>query len=620
METIDTLDTQPFKNLVMSIGALPSSFVASMSYYEALAWLVNYLQTQVIPAVNNNAEALSELQTAFITLKDYVDHYFDNLDVQEEINNKLDEMVEDGTMQAIVASILNTTYLIEEIETTEYYNEPTNTHYWITHIPHLDKDGNVIKVKHGLASDVEDDTLTDSETPREFAKRSGATICINASIYGVVETDTNYHHVVGCLIKDKKLISNYGRENSYSGSTISTLGVKEDGSLKVYPYGTTYEELIADGVENTFCAFDQLVTAGVIKPGISTELYQWNVIGQNSTTKDIYLIECNGKNQFGEQGMQLGTLCQKLVDLGCDFAFRLDQGGSTCLCQYGSMLNYPTDDYGLKVRPTCDFLYFGKDPVSDIDKNMMVMNAQRSDDRLEAMFALQKGTYARNIENSTSIYNYPSIYSSSGFEGIRLTYKENGTTRCNFIIDPTNNRKGISVYDSENQKTIMTINNLQPQVQIGASDNDAQITISSDPSNNGSFRAGNRSIVINDHQLALWDNESASTKIRLDSTTNTIQLGSKYSGAFFSTAFNVTNLNDAKSSGFFGIPSSASNKPFSSNIAGVLIVIKSQSQNVRQFAIPDTNDSTTNEWYTRNWINSTSTWESWKKLAAPVSI
>ena len=102
METIDTLDTQPFKNLVMTIGNLPSSFTDSMTYYECLAWLVKYLENTVIPAVNQNAEALTELQEAFVTLKNYVVHYFDNLDVQEEINNKLDAMVEDGTLAEII--------------------------------------------------------------------------------------------------------------------------------------------------------------------------------------------------------------------------------------------------------------------------------------------------------------------------------------------------------------------------------------------------------------------------------------------------------------------------------------------------------------------------------------
>lgn len=40
------------------------------------------------------------------TLQTLADTYFDNLDVQEEINNKLDEMVEDGTFEALLGTYL----------------------------------------------------------------------------------------------------------------------------------------------------------------------------------------------------------------------------------------------------------------------------------------------------------------------------------------------------------------------------------------------------------------------------------------------------------------------------------------------------------------------------------
>lgn len=106
MKTIDTLDNRPFKHLITTIGALPTSFIDSMSYYEMLAWLCDYLQNTVIPAVDNNAEALSELQAAFVELKDYVDEYFDNLDIQTEIDNKLDEMAESGQLAEIIALYL----------------------------------------------------------------------------------------------------------------------------------------------------------------------------------------------------------------------------------------------------------------------------------------------------------------------------------------------------------------------------------------------------------------------------------------------------------------------------------------------------------------------------------
>lgn len=46
-------------------------------------------------------------QEAWTTLYNYVHNYFDNLDVQAEIDHKLDEMVADGTMETIVTPFLS---------------------------------------------------------------------------------------------------------------------------------------------------------------------------------------------------------------------------------------------------------------------------------------------------------------------------------------------------------------------------------------------------------------------------------------------------------------------------------------------------------------------------------
>ena len=119
LKTIDTIDTSPFKKMVMTIGELPTSFVESMTYYEMLAWFCNYLENTVIPAVNNNAEVSEELQTKFLELKDYVDDYFDNLNVQEEINNKLDDMAEDGSLTAIIKAYVDPIYQTFEAEINE---------------------------------------------------------------------------------------------------------------------------------------------------------------------------------------------------------------------------------------------------------------------------------------------------------------------------------------------------------------------------------------------------------------------------------------------------------------------------------------------------------------------
>lgn len=78
----------------------------ALTNYELLCKVVEYLN-KVIANENVQNESIIALYNAFNTLKDYVDNYFENLDVQEEINDKLDEMAEDGTLQEIVADYLN---------------------------------------------------------------------------------------------------------------------------------------------------------------------------------------------------------------------------------------------------------------------------------------------------------------------------------------------------------------------------------------------------------------------------------------------------------------------------------------------------------------------------------
>ena len=96
----------PFKHFIMTVGAIPSSYLESMTYYEMLVWFTNYLGKTVIPAINENGEAVIELQNLFVELQDYVNNYFENLDVQDEINNKLDEMAESGQLTDIIAQYL----------------------------------------------------------------------------------------------------------------------------------------------------------------------------------------------------------------------------------------------------------------------------------------------------------------------------------------------------------------------------------------------------------------------------------------------------------------------------------------------------------------------------------
>lgn len=67
-----------------------------------------------------------DVEDAWISLKNYVENYFNNLDVQQEINNKLDQMVADGTLDAILLPYFNQ-YKVEINTIVANYKNSTDT-------------------------------------------------------------------------------------------------------------------------------------------------------------------------------------------------------------------------------------------------------------------------------------------------------------------------------------------------------------------------------------------------------------------------------------------------------------------------------------------------------------
>lgn len=66
---------------------------------------------KIINSENTLGTQMENVTNAFIELQNYVNNYFTNLDVQQEINNKLDGMVEDGTLDQIIQQYLNSSAL-----------------------------------------------------------------------------------------------------------------------------------------------------------------------------------------------------------------------------------------------------------------------------------------------------------------------------------------------------------------------------------------------------------------------------------------------------------------------------------------------------------------------------
>lgn len=150
----------PFVKFVAS--AVPMVFDNSLSYYEALCALWKYIQGMT-DVINNNATLEEEYIVKFNELKTFVDEYFDNLDVQEEINNKLDQMAEDGTLQEIITAYIqaNTAWCFDSVAAMKTAENFINGSYAHTYGYHSVNDGGgaFYKIRTVTNEDVVDESF-----------------------------------------------------------------------------------------------------------------------------------------------------------------------------------------------------------------------------------------------------------------------------------------------------------------------------------------------------------------------------------------------------------------------------------------------------------------------------
>ena len=96
---------------------LPLVYDDSLSYYELLCKVVDYL--------NKILDDDKKLIEAFTQLETFVTDYFNNLDITEEIDAKLDQMVEDGTIPDMIGALVDD-YVAEQ---TEYNMDNPPLHF-----------------------------------------------------------------------------------------------------------------------------------------------------------------------------------------------------------------------------------------------------------------------------------------------------------------------------------------------------------------------------------------------------------------------------------------------------------------------------------------------------------
>ena len=151
----------PFKWFVLQNFPFIEADFDAITYYQLLCKIAEYLN-KVIDDNNLIGEQTEKLTNAYNELQEYVNHYFDNLDIQQEVNNKLDEMAESGQLTDIIAQYLrlagilvfdniedlkNATNLVDGSSArtlgTESYNDGYGNYYKIRQILNTDVIDNV---------------------------------------------------------------------------------------------------------------------------------------------------------------------------------------------------------------------------------------------------------------------------------------------------------------------------------------------------------------------------------------------------------------------------------------------------------------------------------------------
>ena len=270
--------------------------------------------------------------------------------------------------------------LENKMNTGAYYNEVSHfkgrkfdTTYYITHIPHLDSNGNVIKLKRGIQGN--DPNKPEHITPSQFARKTKATFVSNASTGSGTQLKLHGQQIYNGQILDSIKGDEYAPLNDRW-----TLAIGDDNSLTSFPPDVQASEIRNQGYNNTVSGFGPIISDGKII--VKDDDYSPNTIVSHPRqviaqlpNKDLIFFSCDGRENnthtMIEKGMTLQEVAETLLDhYEIEFAYNMDGGGSTSSVVRSHKLNRSMDENKTEERKVLDFLYIGRDSVQLRDQDI----------------------------------------------------------------------------------------------------------------------------------------------------------------------------------------------------------------------------------------------------------
>lgn len=294
------------------------------------------------------------------------------------------------------------------------------------------------------------------------------------------------------------------------------LGLKSNGLLKAYVGNSNAEDLIADGVVESFQGFLPILIDGnntrnslldttlwteptfaatldlsPIKnkmyfyiengkyigayniPNFETGItyyeqtnnsrYPRQIIAQNTVTKDFYILSCSGKGKTSNLGLTLEECIAYLQSFGCSFAYMLDQGGSVSsayrnveqvqLTDGDNFVTRYTDGYGTIERKVADFIYFSKEINSEKDSALNEALAEINNLKAEI------NKIKVNLEGIDKINCYTTNpaklinYTNGGTPSLAFGNLNHETYENDLLTSIGTNNENINFYDVVNSKS-----------------------------------------------------------------------------------------------------------------------------------------------------------------------
>lgn len=269
----------PFKWFVLENFPFIENDFDAINNYHLFSKVVEYLNN-TIDNMNLTGEQMENVTNAMSELQNYVNNYFENLDVQEEINNKLDELVNDGTLQNLI---------------TPYFENLTNA---VNNLENTKRDRTDLIGMNDLTQEVRESMTGGSVAVVGKQSVTNATI----QDYAISPNKLNFIDIQNKNLVDISLVNNYFYNND--GSTTSNGNYVSTEFIEVGDYTPNETVWHSNLTNGNYVLFDenqdfvQIVssTSQLIIPVANISYIKMNILKTLTKFNDIYLCKGNTNN------------------------------------------------------------------------------------------------------------------------------------------------------------------------------------------------------------------------------------------------------------------------------------------------------------------------------------